>query len=101
MYALASDHTLHYRIAQQPGSAKLALWELAQHPEDRQKPYLYLVNYTFKTLKEAEDTLKQHLLLNGVSGVIDGDIPSAGKVRIMPYPTWSSCEIMPQNSSSL
>jgi hypothetical protein len=100
MYALASDHTIHYRIAKQPAGIRLTLWELARNAEGRQKPYLYLINYTFHDIEEAQNVLKQHLVLNGVSGVIDTNLPAAGKVRIMPYPTWSNCEIVPQNSSS-
>ncbi|HEY9878509.1 MAG TPA: hypothetical protein V6D29_08635 [Leptolyngbyaceae cyanobacterium] len=94
MYALASDHILHFRISQRPGGVKLTLWELAPAPENRLKPYLYLVNYHLNSLEEARGLLRQHLLINGANGVANLEIPAEGKVRIMPYPTWNSCEMM-------
>lgn len=94
MYALASDHILHFRISQRPGGVKLTLWELAPASENRIKPYLYLVNYQLNSLEEARGLLRQHLLINGASGVAKLEIPAEGKVRIMPYPTWNSCEMM-------
>lgn len=95
MYALlGSDHILHFRISQRPSGTRLTLWELAAVPDNRVKPYLYMVNYYLETLEEAKGLLRQHLVLNGASGVGNLDLPHEGKVRIMPYPTWNSCEIV-------
>lgn len=94
MYALASDHILNFRISERPGGVKLTMWELSPEPVDQLKPYLYVVNYYLTSLEEAHGFLRQHLTINGASGVAKLDIPFEGKVRVMPYPTWNSCEII-------
>lgn len=94
MYALASDHVLHFRISERPGGVRLTMWEMAPNPKEQLKPYLYVINYYLDTLEEAQGFLRQHLMINGASGVAKLDIPFEGKVRVMPYPTWSSCEII-------
>lgn len=94
MYALASDHILHFRITERPGGVKLTMWELTPTATDQLKPYLYVVNYHLNSLEEARGFLRQHLMINGASGVARLDIPFEGKVRVMPYPTWNSCEII-------
>jgi hypothetical protein len=94
MYALASDHILHFRISERPGGVRLTLWELAPSQADQLKPYLYRINYYLNSLEEARGFLRQHLLINGASGVAKLEIPFEGKVRVMPYPTWNGCEIM-------
>lgn len=94
MYALASDHVLHFQISERPGGVRLTLWELAPNKADQLKPYLYRINYYLNSFEEARGFLRQHLLINGASGVARLEIPSEGKVRVMPYPTWNGCEIM-------
>lgn len=94
MYALASDHVLNYRITEQAGGFRLTMWEMAQSSEGRAKPYLYRINSCFESFEAAKSTLKQHLILNGATGVSSLEIPAEGKVRILPYPTWSSCELI-------
>ena len=99
MYAFARDHILHYRISQDTSGVRLTVWEIASRQAGRLKPYLYVLNYSFNTPEEAQLSLKRHLRLNGVSSITDGEIPNTGKIRIMPHPTWSSCEILPQSPS--
>lgn len=94
MYALASDHVLNYRITEQASGVRLTMWEMAQSIEGRPKPYLYRINCCFDNVESAKATLKQHLILNGATGVASLEIPTEGKVRILPYPTWSSCEVI-------
>ncbi|PSN20217.1 hypothetical protein C7271_03270 [filamentous cyanobacterium CCP5] len=91
MYALASDHVLNYRITQQSaGSVRLTMWEMAKTIDKRsKKPYLYRINLYFDCEDAARITLKQHLALNGAVGVANLEVPLEGRVRIMPYPTWS------------
>lgn len=93
MLALAFDHTIHYRITVKPTGVTLTFWEPALKTEERTKPYLYLANYAFSTEDEAKAMLKRHLVLNGANGVSSLNLPTEGKIRVMPYPTWPNCEV--------
>lgn len=96
MYALATDHILNYRITEYSGGVRLTMWETSCASDDRRKPYLYRVHCFVENIEAARSALRKHLALNGASGVTSLEIPSEGKVRIMPYPTWGDCEAIPQ-----
>jgi hypothetical protein len=90
--ALTDDYVICYRLQRETNPIKLRLWEppvpsLPSHEQDL--PYLYAVNFTFKTLQEAEAFLHGHLLSNGAFDVPETDFPEEGKIEILPYPTWS------------
>lgn len=52
-------------------------------------PYLYVANFTFDTIAEAEASLRDHLLNNGAFDVPDSNFPHEGEIAILPYPTWN------------
>jgi hypothetical protein len=87
-----SDHEIRYEIQALPGQIRLRLWEPAvtvDHPSEEQvQPYLYLANFNFDTLAEAEAYLRNYLLENGAFDVPESNFPKAGAVEILPYPTW-------------
>ncbi|MEM6714638.1 MAG: hypothetical protein AAF827_21825 [Cyanobacteria bacterium P01_D01_bin.6] len=92
-YATNHDHTICYRLELLPGQVKLRLWEsLAPTMEQVEQPlpYLYVANFTFNTVAEAEAYLRDYLLNNGAFDVPDRNFPREGAIAILPYPTWGS-----------
>lgn len=96
--ALAADYEIYYRITQEVGMVKLRLWEYPRSPSSAPQPYLYAVNYRFKRLKEAENFLRDYLLLNGAFDVPEAGFPAEGQVAILPFPTWPGSEPLPPDA---
>lgn len=90
--ALPGDYIVCYRLEEHLGQTKLRLWEpiLPSRPAaDTTAPYLYIINFTFRTTREAEVFLRNHLLSNGAFDVPESHFPQEGRVEILPFPTWN------------
>jgi hypothetical protein len=89
-YALADSHVICYRLQSEAGQIKLRLWE-PSHPQEgaaQNSPYLYAVNFSFPTLREAEQFLHDCLMVNGAFDVPEANFPAEGQIEILAYPTW-------------
>ncbi len=92
-YAFTEDHVIRYRLQADSHRVYLRLWEPTLPkgaPDLPRLPYLYALNFTFRTLAEAEAFLRHHLLTNGAFDVPDENFPAEGEVAILPYPTWGT-----------
>lgn len=92
-YSFTGDHAIRYRLQIAPDQVKLSLWEPAIAPPQSAEsplPYLYLANFTFDTVAEAESYLRNHLLRNGAFDVPETNFPEEGEIAILPYPTWGT-----------
>jgi len=92
-YSFTGDYMIRYRLQIAPEQVKLQLWEppvLAHQESVPPLPYLYLANFTFNTVAEAEAYLRNHLLKNGAFDVPETNLPAEGEVAILPYPTWGN-----------
>lgn len=94
-YATSRDHTICYRLELSPEQVKLRLWEssaptTAESESEQPLPYLYVANFTFNTVAEAEAYLRSHLLSNGAFDVPESNFPPEGAIAILPYPTWGN-----------
>lgn len=87
-HALTEDHVICYRITQELGQVKLRLWEPATPGSENTQPFIYAANFNFRTLREAETFLRDHLLVNGAFDVPETDFPAEGAIAILPFPTW-------------
>ncbi len=95
-FTTTSDHEIRYEIQPLAGQFRLRFWEPAvarDNSSEPLQPYLYLANFSFDTLAEAEAYLRDHLLNNGAFDVPENNFPPAGAVEILPYPTWGLEEI--------
>ncbi|RZM81858.1 hypothetical protein [Leptolyngbya iicbica] len=92
-FTATNDYEIRYEIQPWAGQIRLRLWEPAvtiERPTEQVQPYLYLANFSFGTVAEAEAYLRNHLLSNGAFDVPESNFPSAGAVAILPYPTWGT-----------
>jgi len=92
-YSLTGDYAIRYRLQTAPGQVKLQLWEppiSANRESASPVPYLYLANFSFDTVTEAEAYLRHYLLRNGAFDVPETNFPEEGEVAILPYPTWGT-----------
>jgi len=90
-YSLTGDYTIRYRLQIAPEQVKLQLWEppvVTNQESAPPAPYLYLANFTFGTVTEAEAYLRNYLLKNGAFDLPETNFPAEGEVAILPYPTW-------------
>lgn len=90
-HSINRDHTVRYRLRTELGQVKLRLWEPAikpQNPTEQLPPYVYLANFTFPTIAEAEAYLRNHLLENGAFDLPETTLPAEGEIKILPHPTW-------------
>jgi hypothetical protein len=90
-HALTGEHVICYRLKSEAGQIKLKLWEPScpqQQGVTQDSPYLYAVNFSFRTLSEAEEFLHDCLMVNGAFDVPDTNFPPEGQIEILPYPTW-------------
>lgn len=90
-HAAANDHVICYQFQPDSDRIKLRLWEpstTAALPDTQSWPYLYMANFTFATLHEAESFLHRHLLDNGAFDVPLTNFPLEGEIAILPFPTW-------------
>ena len=90
-FTTTSDHEIRYQIQTVAGQVRLRLWEpsvTVESPTEQVQPYLYLANFNFNTIAEAEAFLRDHLLSNGAFDVPESNFPQEGAVEILPYPTW-------------
>lgn len=91
MFSTSSKHAVHYRIYSQTGMVRLTVWEAAS--TTAQHPYRYILNYSFRTAKDAYYTLRHHLFVNGVATATDLELPNQGCVHVLPYSTWSDAGV--------
>jgi hypothetical protein len=89
---LDADHLLFYKIISAPDGVRLRIWEAATALDDSPSPYLYILNLRVGSLAEAKNRLKDHLALNGGTLSPSQDLPSKGKVKLMPFATWNGSE---------
>lgn len=90
--ALNADYIVCYRMTREPRAVRLKLWEPSPSHADAPQPYLYALNYSFRTLTAAEQFLREFLLVNGAFDVPDHSFPTEGAIAILPFPTWNSAE---------
>jgi hypothetical protein len=88
----ADNHLLFYKIVSAPDGIRLRIWESATELDQSPAPYLYILNLRVGSLSEAKKRLKAHLSLNGGTLTTGQDLPSKGKVRLMPHATWNGTE---------
>lgn len=87
-HALTEDYVICYRITPELSQVKLRLWEPIAPGSQHTQPFTYAANFSFRTRKEAETFLRDHLLVNGAFDVPEANFPTEGEVAILPFPTW-------------
>ncbi|MEO0540852.1 MAG: hypothetical protein AAFZ80_08300 [Cyanobacteria bacterium P01_A01_bin.105] len=93
MFSSSSKHVVHYRIQPQPDTVRLTVWEASQSAAAHH-PYSYILNYSLKTLEDADYALRHHLFVNGVATAIELDLPNQGCIHVLPYSTWSDANVL-------
>ncbi|MEM6426998.1 MAG: hypothetical protein AAGF66_12550 [Cyanobacteria bacterium P01_H01_bin.119] len=89
MLRIVSQHIIQYRIFPSNRGIKLSLWEPSRSNEYRPQPYSFMANYQLKSRAEAREVLQQYLKMSGAGLIEADDLPMHGRIKVMPYPTWS------------
>lgn len=93
MFPSTIDHEINYRIHPQLKYVRLTMWESAPLHLQSVTPYLYVLNYIVKSVEDARQAVRDYLFVNGVATADELDIPHHGRIRVLPYPTWSNFEV--------
>ncbi|NER83956.1 MAG: hypothetical protein F6K42_31320 [Leptolyngbya sp. SIO1D8] len=90
-HTLINDYVICYRFIREPDCIKLKLWEPSPLPSEHgqsEHHYLYIINFSFSHLDDAEAFLRRYLLTNGAFDIPETDFPEEGQIAILPFPTW-------------